>query len=420
MTVKINANDIGGELSILPSKSFAHRQLICAALSDNPCEIICNAASKDIEATVRCLRALGAEIEETDGIYKITPIKKAESGELFCGESGSTLRFLIPVASALGEEVTFTGEGRLPERPCLPLVQTLRENGAEVEYDGRLPLTVRGGLTPGRFRIAGNISSQFITGLILALPLLPGDSEIEITGKCESLPYINITLDCVKQFGIAAEMSENLIHIHHGRYHAPEKLIVEGDWSNAAFWTCLGAITKNGITVTGLNTESIQGDCKIITILKRFGADIVWGNGGVTTKKKTLRGCAVDASEIPDLVPVLSVVAAVSEGKTRIYNASRLRLKESDRIESTAAMLRALGAEVTETEDGLEIIGKKKLLGGSVDSYNDHRIAMSAAIASAVCDNEVEIRGAEAVNKSYGNFFEIYETLGAEFKRMKV
>ena len=421
MTVSVNASSASGKVSIIPSKSVAHRLLICAALSDAPTEIVCNASSKDIEATVSCLRKMGAEIEEKNGIFKVNPIKKPLGGEIFCGESGSTLRFLIPVAAALGEKNKFTGAGRLPERPCMPLVEALRANGAEIEYEGKLPLEVSGGLKAGKFRIAGDISSQFITGLILALPLLEGESEIEITGKIESRPYIDITLDCIGKFGIDATFEGNVIRFRGGKYRAPkERLTVEGDWSNVAFWLCLGAMTERGITVSGLNPDSLQGDRAVAEILSRFGAEVSWKNGDITVRRGKLRAVDIDAAEIPDLVPALSVIAAVAEGKTRIYNAQRLRIKESDRIESTAMLLRSLGATVTETEDGLAIEGREKLRGGKVDSFNDHRIAMSAAVASAVAEGNVTISGAEAIRKSYGDFFEILSALGAEINSEEV
>lgn len=408
-----------GEVTVIPSKSVAHRSLICAALADEPTDIICNASSQDIAATVRCLNSLGAEIEEKDGVYHVVPIKKTEKAVLDCGESGSTLRFLVPVVAALGEEITFNGEGRLPTRPMLPLVECLKSMGAEVDYNGTLPLTTHGGLRGGRFTIAGNVSSQFISGLIFALPLLCGDSVIEITGKIESMPYIEMTLDTVSKFGITAKKCGNKIHIPGGQaYRSPGLFTVEGDWSNAAFWLCLGAFSDEGITCRGVCRDSVQGDKKIIEILRRFGATVTEGDDFVTVKKNALTAVRVDAAEIPDLVPVLSIVAAVSNGETVVYNAERLRIKESDRIESTVAMLRALGASAEPTRDGIRVFGKKNLPGGCVDSYNDHRIVMSAAVAAAVSTGTVRIKNAGAVRKSYGDFFEKYKTLGAEVEEI--
>ncbi|MBQ8004123.1 MAG: 3-phosphoshikimate 1-carboxyvinyltransferase, partial [Oscillospiraceae bacterium] len=250
MTVEITCSAPFGEIEVIPSKSAAHRLLICASLADKPTEIVCPASSLDIAATARCLSSLGAVVKEDGGVYTVVPIRKREEASLLCGESGSTLRFLIPVAAALGGDVTFSGEGRLPERPVSQLTDCLISRGASIDYSGTLPLTTHGGLRSGRFAIAGNVSSQFISGLIFALPLLSGDSEIDITGKIESLSYIKMTLDAVHTFGIKAEMSGNKIKIPgNQQYRSPGRLTVEGDWSNAAFWLCLGALSKDGITM---------------------------------------------------------------------------------------------------------------------------------------------------------------------------
>ncbi len=411
-----------GEVTVIPSKSVAHRSLICAALADKPTDIICEASSQDIAATVRCLNSLGAEIKEKSGVYHVLPIKKKiEKAVLDCGESGSTLRFLVPVAAALGGEISFRGEGRLPTRPMWPLVECLESMGAAIEYGGTLPLTTNGNLSGGRFAIAGNVSSQFISGLIFALPLLEKDSVIDISGKIESMPYIEMTLDTVSKFGITAERCGNKIHIPGGQsYRSPGSFTVEGDWSNAAFWLSLGAFSDEGITCRGLRHDSIQGDKKIVDILRRFGAEVTQGDDFVTVKKDTLSAVRIDAAEIPDLVPVLCIVAAVANGETVVYNAERLRIKESDRIESTVAMLRALGAVAEPTSDGIRIFGRRELSGGKVNSYNDHRIVMSAAVAAAVSTGKVSVKNAEAVRKSYGDFFEKYTTLGASVEISEV
>ncbi len=414
MIAEITCPSPSGEIEIIPSKSVAHRLLICAALSDKPTEIVCPAESLDIAATARCLAALGAEIRIQDGVYSVSPIKKKAEAFLSCGESGSTLRFLIPVAAALGGDATFTGEGRLPERPVSPLVDCLSLRGAAIDYNGTLPLISHGGLRGGRFTVPGNISSQFISGLIFALPLLAENSEIDITGKIESLSYIKMTLDAVSTFGIKAEMQSNKIIIPgNQKYRSPGKLTVEGDWSNAAFWLCLGALSEEGITVHGLKPDSMQGDRAVLDILSCFGAGVTRAENSITVRKKALSAVRIDASEIPDLVPVLSVVAAVANGETRITGAERLRIKESDRIESTVNMLLSLGADAEAERDGIRIFGKKRLSGGRINSENDHRIAMSAAISAAVSDGTVTIQGAEAVRKSYGDFYEKYSALGA-------
>lgn len=418
MIVSVSCKKALGEVRVIPSKSVAHRALICAALSDSPTELVCDAMSQDIEATIACVRALGAEVTRNKGSIFITPAAVAESATFDCGESGSTLRFMIPVAAALGVSAEFCGHGRLPQRPLGPLLDAMLENGAEFSYGGELPLTVIRGIRGGKFTIRGDVSSQFISGLILALPLLDTDSEIEITGKLESEKYIDITLDVVAQFGAEVSRKGNVIYIKGiGRYKTPSRFEVEGDWSNAAFWAVLGAFSKEGITCRGVNNKSLQGDRAILEILKKFGAGVEVQEDFFTVRNGSLCACDIDAAEIPDLVPVLAVLAAVSEGETRIYNAYRLRIKESDRIETTVAMINALGGDARVEGDDIFIRGKKTLSGGCVNAENDHRIAMSAAVAAAVCDGTVEIIGAEAVNKSYGNFYEEYEKLGANLKK---
>ena len=412
MNVSVLCKEPAGEVTVVPSKSVAHRVIISAALSDEPTEIVCKASSRDIEATLDCVEALGARVERKGSSILITPQKGEGKARLDCAECGSTLRFLIPVAAALSREVEFCGRGRLASRPISPLLECLAANGAEFCYNGTLPFTMRGGLRCGTFRIAGDISSQFISGLIFALPTLSGDSVIEIEGKLESSRYIDMTIDAVSGFGIKVERNGNTIKIRgNQKYTSPQKVVIEGDWSNAAFWAVLGAFSDVGIICRGVNNKSIQGDREILKILKKFGAAVETDKDFFTVKKKGLCACDIDASEIPDLVPALSVLAAVADGETKIYNAGRLRIKESDRIETTVAMINALGGDARSEDDSIFIRGKKSLTGGAVMASNDHRIAMSAAVAAAVCDSAVKIIGAEAVEKSYGNFFEEYKKL---------
>ena len=415
MNVSLSCTKPCGDVVVIPSKSVAHRVIISAALAGEPTEIVCKASSRDIDATLECASALGAEVEKHDGVIVITPKLGEGKASLDCAECGSTLRFLIPVAATFSREIEFRGSARLSERPIHQLLSCLSENGAEISYNGSLPFTMHGGLGGGTFRIAGDVSSQFISGLIFALPVLSDDSVIEIEGKIESSKYIDMTIDAVSRFGIKVERNGNTIKIcGKQKYVSPKKIIVEGDWSNAAFWAVLGAFSDEGITCHGVNNESIQGDRAVLEILRKFGAEVRLEDGAFSVRKKNLSACDIDASEIPDLVPVLSVLAAVSEGETKIYNASRLRIKESDRIATTVAMINALGGDARDEGDCIFIRGKKTLSGGIVSAENDHRIAMSAAVAAAVCEGEVKILGAEAVRKSYGNFFEDYEKLGAK------
>lgn len=422
MIVRINKPNLGGSVAAIASKSRAHRLLICAALSGNETRIICSETSADIDATVRCLNALGAEITYTSGAFTVKPVTLPISGVrlLDCGESGSTLRFLLPVACALGACASFQMGGRLPSRPLSPLYEELDLHGCVLSPQGISPLNVSGQLQGGLFKIAGNVSSQFISGLLFALPLVREDSRIELLGAVESKPYIDMTLSALDEFGIVIRQEMNVFQISgNQRYTAKQSVSVEGDWSNAAFWLCAGALGGKSITVTNLNLQSLQGDKNVLSILERFGARLMYGKDSVTVSRGKLRGIDIDAGDTPDLVPVLAAVASVAEGKTMIYNAGRLRIKESDRLKSVTETLGLLGADIAETKDGLVINGKNELMGGTVNAHGDHRIAMTAAIVSAVCSNAVTIQEAEAVNKSYPGFFKDFSALGGTHEEVR-
>ena len=393
MDISISPAPISGQIPSIASKSAAHRLYICAALAKDSTQIICDGSSKDIAATRACLEAA-----------------QSSDAQLPCGESGSTLRFLLPVMAALGKDVTFRMEGRLPQRPLSPLDAQLTAHGVSLSRPGPELLRVSGRLTPGEYTLPGNVSSQFISGLLFALPLLDGPSTLTVTGKVESAPYIDMTLDALAQFGIQPEKNGNTYHIQPQPYTSPGTVRVEGDWSNAAFWLCAGALS-GPVTVCGLDTNSLQGDKAVVPLLERFGAKTEQIGDRVTVSPGPLTAVDIDAAAIPDLVPVLSVIAAAARGTTRIYHAQRLRLKESDRIQSVCRMLASLGAKAEETEDGLLIHGGFPLSGGSVDSCNDHRIAMAAAVASVLCSGPTTVLGAEAVEKSYPDFWAHLRTL---------
>ena len=403
------------------SKSELHRFLIASALSAGEVEIETRGLSEDVEATIDCLDALGASIEvEKSGrgeTISVSPIsegeerskKSAVSVSLPCRESGSTLRFLLPVAGLLGKHVVFIREGRLPERPLSPYLEALSSGGMRFASEGRL-LYAEGKLLPGRYVLPGDVSSQYITGLLFALPFLGGDSEIVVKGKIESGDYIRMTEHALKSGGILIERKEkngSLVFSIPGNQVCayPRRMKAGGDWSGAAFFLAMGALSEKGVTVKGLSLSTGQGDRAITRVLQSFGAVVKEEEDGVTVSKDRLRGIGIDASSIPDLVPVLAVVASLAEGETRIFGAGRLRMKESDRLKTTSAMLNALGGEVEETDDGLWIRGKKTLCGGRVDSAGDHRIAMSAAVAASGSLRKVVIEGAEAVKKSFPSFF---------------
>lgn len=403
MDIKITPAPISGRIEGIASKSFAHRALICACLAKGESRIKINTTSADIEATVSCLENLGAKIEKNGDVYTVSPITNApDSAVINCNESGSTLRFLLPVVAALGIKTEINASGRLPERPLSPLKEELIIMGAEIS--DLFPLAVSGRLNSGEFTMRGDVSSQFVTGLLMALSYL-GGGKINLLPPVQSRPYIDITLQVLRRFGADIKEENNTFYIEKADLHGCD-FTVEADWSNAAFPLCMGA------EVSGLDPDSTQGDKAIIDVLNKMGAVITENNGCFKADVSALHGCRIDASDIPDAVPVIAAVAATAEGETVIYNAERLRLKESDRIQTTAHMIRALGGEIAETDDGLIIKGKKILDGGETPSFNDHRIAMAAAVAACSCKGDVIIRQAEAVNKSYPAFFDDYNKLG--------
>lgn len=400
--------------NICSSKSFAHRALICAALADAPTDIVVNRLSEDINATVNCLRSMGAEISVTHEAITVIPIKRINKKcALDCGESGSTLRFLLPVAASLGLEATFIMRGRLKDRPLSPLWELLENHGCELSRDDD-KICLKGKLQNGSFEIKADISSQFITGLLLALPLCEEKSSLKLTGKTESEDYINITLDTQRAFGVVHKRTDNLFEISSLGYVSPKTYEVEGDWSNAAFWLSAGALLKGGIEVSGLNINSAQGDKKIIELLKAFGANVNINNNKIKVSPSNLTGISIDAKNIPDLVPILSLVAAGATGETTIYGAGRLRIKESDRLSATENIILSLGGNIRQTEDGLNISGTEKLSGGTVPSFKDHRIAMTAAMASILAEGDVKICEAQAVSKSYPEFWNDFKLMGGK------
>lgn len=407
MNVSLSPSLPNGKIQAISSKSAAHRILICAAFADKPTVIRCDRTNKDITATAECLSALGAQIKYENPYFYVEPISTPKSNvSLNCNESGSTLRFLLPVVSALGISAELNMRGRLPERPLSPLYEELIGHGAILSHQGSNPLKCEGKLVGEEYRIRGDVSSQYISGLLFALTFSGEGGRLIIEGKTESAPYVNMTVDALRIFGAEPTKTDYGYSIAKGaRLISPTRIDVEGDWSNAAFPLCMGAI-GGSVTVCGLSQDSHQGDAKIVDLLREFGADVqVSGDEYTVSGGKPLHGIDIDASQIPDLVPVLATVAAISEGKTTIRGAARLRLKESDRIESVCSMLSSLGADVRATDDGLVIYGKSRLCGGTVDSFNDHRIAMSAAVASVATENGVAVSGAECVEKSYPDFW---------------
>ena len=393
MDITIQPRTLRGEITVIPSKSQAHRLLICAAFADAPTVLVCPESNRDMDATAGCLNALGAKITRTEEGYTVLPAQAIpDKAELPVHDSGSTLRFLLPVAGALGVDATFKMEGRLPQRPLSPMWEEMERMGCTLSRPTADTIRCTGKLRPGHYRIDGSVSSQYITGLTLALSLLDAPSQLEITGRMESKPYIQLTKDAISLFGADPD------HPGTRRFHSPGKLTVEGDWSNGAFFLAANALGSQ-LNIHGLDPNSSQGD--------RAAAELL---------PKLLEGTQViDAVDIPDLVPILSIVAACCHG-AEFTNIRRLRLKESDRVASVIAMIEALGGRAKADENTLRVYGTG-LTGGTVNSVNDHRIAMAAAIAATACTEPVTILGAECVQKSYPKFFEEYRRLGGNYEQ---
>lgn len=402
MDIRIYPSVLKGDLRIPASKSCAHRAVICAALADGISKLSGITMSKDIEATISAMTALGASFEINGDIVTVKGINGCinSTADIDCNESGSTLRFIMPVAAALGIDSIFRGRGRLPQRPIDIYKRELKNHGITFRTD-KMPYEISGRLTGGKYEIEGNVSSQFITGLLFALPLIKEDSEIIMTSHLESRPYVDITIDILRRFGIEISETENGYTIRGNQRFTPFDEHIEGDYSQAAFFYIANALGSE-VNILNLKEDSVQGDKAITEII----ADSM-KNGNIT-------GYKADCSDIPDLVPILSVLGAYGSDSSIIYNAERLRIKESDRLAACADMLNNLGGNVTVTSDGLEIKPTNGLNGGTVDSYGDHRIVMAAAIAALCCKGDVIIKGAEAAEKSYPTFFEDYVRLGGK------
>lgn len=407
MDLRITPAKLSGKVVVPPSKSVAHRMIIAAALSDGVSTISNLFPSVDITATMDCMKALGAKISFSNNTAVIEGITKSpDKAVLDCCESGSTLRFLIPVACALGVDAEFIGRGKLPQRPITPFLDELPKHGISFilpENGENLPCSVHGKLTGGRFEIDGGISSQFITGLLFALPLLNEDSEIVLTSPLQSKPYVNITIGVLRDFGCEISETNTGYFVKGNQRLVPFSGSVEGDFSQAAFFYVANSLGSS-IEIDGLNEKSLQGDKAIVEICKK----------AVDSGK----AFELDCSDIPDLVPILSVLGCFCDGKSRITNVARLKIKECDRLLVTEECLNIIGGKVKSTADTLEIDGVETLKGGEVGCFNDHRIAMSMAIAATRCENPLIIRGAECVSKSFPNFFEVYRTLGGIFEEI--
>ena len=431
-TVKILPTKLQGTVVAPSSKSMGHREIICAGLAAGTSIIDNISMSKDIEATMRCLKAINVAVDEIPSMIEGRkalqisgtghPLAAADSVD--CGESGSTLRFFLPLGANLNCPLTFTGHGKLVSRPLQAYYDIFDEKFIQYFNDnGNLPVTVNGRLTPGTYKLPGDVSSQFVSGLLFALPMLNADSVIEITSPLESSAYVDMTINCLAKFGIQIE-NEGGMHRRYlvkGKQHyQAQDSQVEGDWSQAAFWT-VGCSLGTSITCEGVNVNSLQGDQAVVGIMERMGAAIKQDANSITVNGGATKATMIDAANCPDIIPVLTVLAAVSEGTTKIINAGRLRIKECDRLAAMTSELNKMGAAITEESEGLTIIGKPEGLKGgvTVDAWNDHRIAMSLAIAAQKCREPIILTGAESVAKSYPTFWEDYKSVGGLVEEVK-
>lgn len=395
MDITIHPGKLSGTVTAIPSKSQAHRLLICSAFADGVTTLFCPETNQDIEATAGCLNALGADICRTKSGYIVNPVKSIpQAAVLDCRESGSTLRFMLPIAGALGVDTTFQMAGRLPKRPLSPLWEEMERMGCILTRPTDTTIRCTGKLIPGNYSISGSVSSQFVTGLLFAMALLNGKSQLTVTGKLESKPYVEMTRNALSIFGVST--AENRVQGSFP-FHTPQQLTVEGDWSNGAFFLAAKAL-GSPVSITNLSDHSVQGD--------RAAAELL---------PKLQQYCSICAADIPDLVPILAVTAAANQGAV-FTDIQRLRIKESDRVASVISMLNALGISAEATESALTVHAGC-FHGGTVDAVNDHRIAMSAAVAATIADGPVTILGAECVAKSYPGFWETYKKLGGNYEQ---
>ena len=422
MDVLIKPSELSGNIRAISSKSDVQRALIAAALAKGKTKVHFTTLSDDIKATVSVLSAMGAEIDllyaNDEYVATVCGIEKmGENITLNANECGTCARIILPVAAALSYSFTLTGKNGLLKRPFKDLCDCMAQNGTNCSAD-LLPITTSGRLKGGRYEICGDVSSQYISGLLFALPLLDGDSEIVLKTPLSSVGYVSMTIKTLSIFGIEVNRTNNGFFVKGGqKYKAQSDYIAEGDWSNAAFWLCGGAIgSKDGISVSGLSMASPQLDSIIFNVLHNMKARIEKDESGIiTVKKSPMHGIKVHGDSFPDILPIIATTLCIAEEGGSITGGERLRIKESDRIATTTAMLKALGADIKSTDGGFEIYGVDRFIGGEVDSANDHRIAMCAAVASGRCVGDIIIHGAECVNKSYPTFFEDFEKLGGKY-----
>lgn len=418
--IKIKPKKLAGRVAVPPSKSMAHRAIICAALANGTSTISNIDLSDDIVATIEAMKSLGANIVKKDERTFVIDGSETFTNSNFktidCNESGSTLRFLVPISLIAENNVKFVGRGNLGKRPLDIYYEIFDKQEISYSYEqDNLNLNINGALKGDDFIVPGNISSQFISGLMFALPLLKNDSKIIINTELESRGYLDLTLDMLSHFGIKIINNNYKEFIIEGRQeYKAFNYEVEGDYSQGAFYLSASALL-NDVDSANLDLCSLQGDKEVLDILERMNCRLIIENKAIKFKEEGLCGTVIDATGCPDIIPVLTVVAALAKGETKIINAKRLRIKECDRLHAIATELNKLGADVKELEDSLIINGVKTLNGGEVSSHDDHRIAMSMAIASTRCTSDLILENPACVSKSYPNFWEDFKSLGGEF-----
>lgn len=423
MVIYKKAKQFGGSVQLPSSKSAAHRAILCAALSGGNCTVSNVDKNADVEATLRAVQALGIGHEYSDAHKSLVLFQSGaplQGAVVDCGESGATLRFIIPIFAALGVNATFIGSGRLPERPIGIYQSLLPQHGVSVETAGGLPFKISGKLTGGMFALPGNVSSQFITGLLFALPLQKQDSEIKLTSALESASYVDLTLQALADFGIQIHKTETGWQVPGGQCYLSKDTAVEGDWSHAAFFLSHAALADGGaVVLEGLNQDSLQGDKACVDLYRAFGLEIDVVGGKLTAVNRNwekpfhgLKAIAIDAAQVTDLVPALAMCAAFAQGTTVIYNGERLHLKECDRLLVMAEAINRLGGKAELTADGMRVTGVETLQGGTAAGENDHRILMSLSAAALQSSQPVCVTDAHSVNKSYPEFYNVYRKLG--------
>ena len=416
MRVRIKGNArLSGNITVPASKSLLHRAIIASSLAEGKSIIRNVSYSSDIDATIAGMEALGSKIIKHSNYLEIygSSIKRINN-IIDANESGSTLRFLIPIAMVIGDKITFTGRPGLSRRPLEPYFNIFKEKGIKYSYNNSpLPLEIENKLTSGVYNIRGDISSQFITGLLFSLPLLEGDSILNITAELESKGYIDLTLAILKKFGIEIiNNSYRSFIIRGGQKYKPTEYICEGDYSQAAFYLCMNALGSN-INIANMNSNSYQGDMKILEDLRAMGSSYSFNNR-VLANTMAIHNTSIALNNTPDLGPALAALMSLTPGRGMLINASRLRLKESDRIASMEEELSKLGIMVSSNADTLFISGSDRIAGGELWSHNDHRIAMALSMLAIKSSGDIIINEAECVNKSYPGFWEAFKSLGGE------